>query len=1066
MASLLSFAKKAIDQINPLDNGRTYQNSQGNHNPGPAPSAFQQLTHNGATNFAGGQIKAIAAAPIPQLIRHGPSGFLNSLSQFNQSIKPTYTPDGKLKYNPAIGNLVMGAGKTIKTGLTKPAISSTNIGASIHQRIPVRQIPSHQEQADRYNAHMANLSKEFGRNQVPLTTAGKPGRQGIIAEPSVYNDVAYQAKKQQIEQAYKDGTLSKPIKVSDAPKTNPKLPTPPKTNAPTLPSAKIVTPKTLLKDEPKSPAATVPLTGELPAKLKPTYGSADHTAGKEDARLAEGNYRRREIGETGAAIAKSKLKITNTLSKKEQANLAGVMKGVEAPLNSKVTAAAQESKAVLDKAYTDFTDAGLTPSGKRQNYFPQIVNPKTFKEGTAEHQNAVNHLLRTKQAKDVTEAKYLLREHRKSSPLSPRVSPYQNLTKPRELDLPDYAKNVSALNQYLDRTYASIGHARVYGAKDEVLNKIFNDIEARGGNVRKAQRAYQQASGLISHSERLEKASRIATNFQGATKLGLSFLGNASQRANNAVVGGVGRAAKAQVSQHMSDADKAFVQKTGVTSEQVAHEALFGEQGIAGKTSKVTAPFFEKIEKGNRSNSAITGRDQAIDLAKKAGQGDAKAAKKLYDDFGIRTKDGNLTEPQQIKAARAFVQRTQFRTSPGDLPGFASGPVGRAVTQFKRYPYKQAAYLKREIIDEARGGNFAPLVRQATVGTPIALGTAAASSAIRGNAFNQSQPEKILDKLNDATGASLATSLPQGLYPSSYDANAYTAKVGKTLGGPTISDAIKTVQAGYDAGVKHDPTNAGRLGLTHIPLVGTPASSRLMPYKTATSSAPTPAGKTATPAELNAQSTAEVNKLKSKQATPDTVGLTPLPNGKYVTQSGNTISTHDTLAGARLALAKDKFTQSGDSYKVVGDTVLRKGEDGKVTTETKTKFDYDLGTATLTQQKNNDDVQGYLRTANQQIDRINKQLFDSSTDPVERLKLQNDATALRKNIAKYTEYGGFTKAGSSSSKAKARAASFKTNFKTTSIKTPKIRGVKVGKVASSKPLKTRKISVSKMPKIT
>jgi hypothetical protein len=79
--SLLNLGKKIWDQVNPLDNGRTFQNPQGNVSSptnngvgdvirtGPAPSAIQQLTHTvvpgavrSAFNFSTAPIQAAADA--------------------------------------------------------------------------------------------------------------------------------------------------------------------------------------------------------------------------------------------------------------------------------------------------------------------------------------------------------------------------------------------------------------------------------------------------------------------------------------------------------------------------------------------------------------------------------------------------------------------------------------------------------------------------------------------------------------------------------------------------------------------------------------------------------------------------------------------------------------------------------------------------------------------------------------------------------------------------------------------------------------------------------------------
>lgn len=578
---------------------------------------------------------------------------------------------------------------------------------------------------------------------------------------------------------------------------------------------------------------TKPSTDLRPTKISNADIILKSTTGvlnKIDPRLGAMVHQRRELGETSAALAKSKLKITNTLNKDEQTNLARVLKGTEAAVNDKVSAAADETRKVLTSTYYQAKNSGVPVPGFRKNYFPQIHNPKVFQEGTKQSDRAIAHLIDSGQANSEADAVGILRKFRDAN----TVSPYQNLSKTRALDLPGYAENIGAIHQYLERAHASIAHAKVFGAGDKNFNKVLNEVRKNQGDsvYNQAVKSYKQASGLVRGSDRAEKASRIATNLQGATKLGLSSIGNLSQQANTAIAGGVGRTAKSFLTQG-TKANRAFLSETGVGDEQVAHEALFGEQGVSSKIRKVTAPGFERIEKSNRNTAGLVGRDLANKLAKKAAVGDVRAAQRLQRDFGITgvTKRG-LTAAQQRQAARTMVERTQFRTGAQDLPGFATSPTGRVITQFKRYPYKQVQFLKKEVVDQTRRGNLAPVARLAAVGAPVGLATNYAQDKIRGTNFKQSAPEKVLDVANNVTGANLITSLAQGLYPSSYDANSYMAKIGKTLGGPTGSDAIKAVQAGFEAS-KGKPTNAGRLGLSHVPVVGTPLSNRLLPYANA-----------------------------------------------------------------------------------------------------------------------------------------------------------------------------------------------------------------------------------------
>lgn len=162
---------------------------------------------------------------------------------------------------------------------------------------------------------------------------------------------------------------------------------------------------------------------------------------------------------------------------------------------------------------------------------------------------------------------------------------------------------------------------------------------------------------------------------------------------------------------------------------------------------------------------------------------------------------------------------------------------------------------------------------------------------------------------------------------------------------------------------------------------------------------------------------------------------------------------------AQLTLAKDSFDKSGKSYQVVGDTVLRRDAQGNITATPKVKYDYQVGAATLVSQKNNGDLSGWLTTAKSQLDSIAKQLQDPSIDPLDALTLQNDASALQNNIAKYQSYGGFTK-GTAAKKLSVAG------FKTTNYKLPKITGVKVAKQRAFKAPTTRKLAVSSLPKIS
>jgi len=136
-------------------------------------------------------------------------------------------------------------------------------------------------------------------------------------------------------------------------------------------------------------------------------------------------------------------------------------------------------------------------------------------------------------------------------------------------------------------------------------------------------------------------------------------------------------------------------------------------------------------------------------------------------------------------------------------------------------------------------------------------------------------------------------------------------------------------------------------------------------------------------------------------------------------ESPSVIDTSKLTSDAQLTLAKDSFDKSGKNYQVVGDTVLRRDAQGAITATPKIKYDYQVNTETMTQQKKNNNLDGWMKTAETQVNSIDEQLKDKSIDPLDKIKLENDRQTILDNAAKYNEYGGFTKAsGTKTGKAK------------------------------------------------
>lgn len=134
-----------------------------------------------------------------------------------------------------------------------------------------------------------------------------------------------------------------------------------------------------------------------------------------------------------------------------------------------------------------------------------------------------------------------------------------------------------------------------------------------------------------------------------------------------------------------------------------------------------------------------------------------------------------------------------------------------------------------------------------------------------------------------------------------------------------------------------------------------------------------------------------------------------LSDGKVYSKVDGEYKTFDSKEDAKIASEKKKFEKSKDSYKVVGNTVFTKNSEGKVSQTTKVAYDYKVNTEKLQSYKANGDVENWVNTANAQLDSINKQLKDKNIDPLDKIRLENDAASLQKSVNKYVGYGGFTK---------------------------------------------------------
>jgi hypothetical protein len=191
-----------------------------------------------------------------------------------------------------------------------------------------------------------------------------------------------------------------------------------------------------------------------------------------------------------------------------------------------------------------------------------------------------------------------------------------------------------------------------------------------------------------------------------------------------------------------------------------------------------------------------------------------------------------------------------------------------------------------------------------------------------------------------------------------------------------------------------------------------------------------------------AQSTA-VNKIMSNTRAIAKDNLT-VTSGKSSSVTGGTASggatnsTNKIVTAAQLAIDKTNFTNSGKNYALINGNVYTNDKAGNVTVTPAVTYQYNLGAAKLVADKDAGDLNAWLTTAQSQLQSIVKQLSDPNTDPLTAAKLQNDASTLQTDIAKYTANGDFSTASSSSKMPKVQ------NYKTSggsTTKAPKFKTI-------------------------
>ena len=215
-------------------------------------------------------------------------------------------------------------------------------------------------------------------------------------------------------------------------------------------------------------------------------------------------------------------------------NFVEATQGKAKAMDVEIKQAVKEWQKVHPEIRQRAVDAGLDVGDLGPEYYPHFVDyDRIFKDKNT-YNEAINHLVKTKQADSVEDAIKKLSYARDTT----RNRSFGNLEASRLIDLPFYDKTPNSFRQYIQSSTRRIAQTEVFGAKDENALKLIAKAGAKGFDTEAMKNAYDIAVGAKKYNRDLESASRNIRRYTTTTRLGLGALTNTSQSVNTGIVTG------------------------------------------------------------------------------------------------------------------------------------------------------------------------------------------------------------------------------------------------------------------------------------------------------------------------------------------------------------------------------------------------------------------------------------------------------------------------------------------------------------------------------------------------
>lgn len=560
-------------------------------------------------------------------------------------------------------------------------------------------------------------------------------------------------------------------------------------------------------------------------------------------------------------------------------------------------------------------DGSKVPFQPRENYLPHMLDMDKFKKMK---DLVANHLVQTGQFQDLEMAKKFANEVAGGGSV---VDAYQrffpnklparfgNVEMARVIDWPTEVLRYDAkvIPDYLAGATRRIEQARQFGADNEALTPLLDNIAKEGGDPRIAEEIVNRNFGFVKENQQVKKGISALKQAQATIKLGLSAISNTGQSVNTATKYGIVPTIQEMVGSFKPE-NREFALRAGATVEsalqEIAEEAGKG-RGLQGK---ITAPGMKLVENFNRVVSANVGKNIALQKFQKvlSNPNDKKALSELQE-LGVNVtealKNGALSEKDLLKAAQKATNLTQFKTRPIDLPPGWSTQTGRLMTQFKSFSYKQSQFIIDNAIKPALKGNVVPLTRYVMLGLVVGEAIADVKAGVRRRERPTNIGERALDNITTVGGI--------GLYMDAVNAAQRGPEAWMSfIVGPVVGDVSK-LAGGIGLASQGKPKTLVNLGLSSIPIVGQTIKNTVNP--------PTGAYKARTP-DLIQEAIGLVPEAKASEDIPTTEQLgemTPLQRAKVEEQIKELDKQKKDIlkSGSGIALFGKRLTGKSDEQK-------------------------------------------------------------------------------------------------------------------------------------------------------